>query len=210
MYSGKFNTSTRRGKVEVSGNTVYCSVSNFKNYANYKGFFCYKNDRTSSSTSILLTSKYTAGQRVLVNKRINVAYNNGSMAIVDDGENQFWIHSSVVIDNRIYGLGTICYAQGASYIVQIFEEQFWAKESEISTNIVVATSNQTSTNKYTTKYTTGNYITTSNLNVRSGAGTRYKIKKTYKKGTVFTALEIKNNWARTPSGWVCLDYAKKK
>ena len=41
LYSGKFETSTRRGKVTVSGNTVYCSVDNFRNYANYKQFFCY-------------------------------------------------------------------------------------------------------------------------------------------------------------------------
>ena len=44
LYSGKFNTSTRRGKVTVSGNTVYCSIDNFKKYANPKGYFCFKND----------------------------------------------------------------------------------------------------------------------------------------------------------------------
>lgn len=42
LYSGKFDTSTRRGKVTVNGNTVYCSVNNFKEYANYKQFFCYE------------------------------------------------------------------------------------------------------------------------------------------------------------------------
>lgn len=42
LYSGKFETSTRRGKVTVSGNTVYCSVDNFKAYANHKQFFCYE------------------------------------------------------------------------------------------------------------------------------------------------------------------------
>ena len=39
LYSGKFDTSTRRGKVTVSGNTVYCSINNFRNYENYKLFF---------------------------------------------------------------------------------------------------------------------------------------------------------------------------
>ena len=47
LYSGKFETSTRRGKVTVSGNTVYCSVDNFRNYANYKQFFCYGYDSNS-------------------------------------------------------------------------------------------------------------------------------------------------------------------
>lgn len=57
------------------------------------------------------------------------------------------------------------------------------------------------------KYVLGLYIVNASaLNVRAGAGTNYKIKKTYKKGTRFDTYEIKNNWARTPSGWVSLDY----
>lgn len=81
------------------------------------------------------------------------------------------------------------------------------------------------------KYSKGDYIVTASLlNVRSGPGTNYT-KKTFKqltenaqkqvralagykangypKGVEFTALETKNNWARTPSGWVCLNYCKK-
>lgn len=46
LYSGKFDTSTRRDKVTVEGNTVYCSVDNFREYANYSIFFAFKNDRT--------------------------------------------------------------------------------------------------------------------------------------------------------------------
>lgn len=38
LYAGKFETATRRGKVRVEGNTVYCSIDNFRNYANYNGF----------------------------------------------------------------------------------------------------------------------------------------------------------------------------
>ena len=73
------------------------------------------------------------------------------------------------------------------------------------------------------------YRTLYNMNVRSGAGDNHHIKKVkeltadgrknalftgdddyaiYKKGTVFTALEIINNeygkWAKTPSGYVCI------
>ncbi len=83
----------------------------------------------------------------------------------------------------------------------------------------------------TTTYTLGNYkVTTSVLNVRTGPSTSYS-KKTYSEltssaqtqimklagyaangyvnGIEFTALEISDNWARTPSGWVCLDYCEK-
>ena len=81
------------------------------------------------------------------------------------------------------------------------------------------------------KYTTGNYKVTKAtvLNVRKGAGTKYakktfsqltkdaqkKIKKLagknvngYVRGVTFTVLETADNWGRTPSGWVCLDYCE--
>lgn len=207
LYNGKFNTSTRKGKVELSGNTIYCSVSNFKKYANYKQFFCYKNDRGNNLTQ---GSKHLAGQKVVVNVPVGIACYSGDYALVDDGNSQFWIHKSVITsESKIYALGTICFADGTSYIVQIFNEQFWANESNLSVETTVTnTTNNTSTNS--NKYSLGNYITTARLNVRAGAGTNYRVKKIYSKGTVFTAKEIKNNWARTPSGWVCLDYARKK
>ena len=77
-------------------------------------------------------------------------------------------------------------------------------------------------------YLTGNYKTLYNMNVRTGAGTNNPVKKVkdltadgkrnatstnpeanavYKTGTIFTALQIINNngvWAKTPSGYVCI------
>jgi len=84
----------------------------------------------------------------------------------------------------------------------------------------------------TAKYSLGDYkVTAAVLNVRSGAGTSYatktfsqltaaaqkEIKRLsggqaidgFVRGLVFTALEVKNNWGRSPSGWVCLDYCEK-
>lgn len=71
-------------------------------------------------------------------------------------------------------------------------------------------------------YTTGNYLILANsLNVRTGPSTDYSVKDFseltasaqrqggYKKNVVFTALEVVNSeksaWAKTPSGWVCLE-----
>ena len=71
-------------------------------------------------------------------------------------------------------------------------------------------------------YTTGNYlILASSLNVRTGPSKDYPVKDFseltasaqrqggYKKNVVFTALEVVNSeksaWAKTPSGWVCLE-----
>lgn len=87
----------------------------------------------------------------------------------------------------------------------------------------------------TLEYSIGNYITLEEMNIRSGAGYKYAIKKvkdmslngkkhatstnpnanaTYKKGTEFTAQEIIKNgkeyWAKTPSGYICLKGASNK
>ena len=84
------------------------------------------------------------------------------------------------------------------------------------------------------KFTTGEYITLTELNVRTGPGNNYRqklvkeltkdgrknvvnkksnSKAIYRKGTFFTALKIvnKNNcyWAKTPSGYVCLKSEKE-
>lgn len=52
-------------------------------------------------------------------------------------------------------------------------------------------------------------VTASALHVRSGASVNYGIVRTYPHGLRFTLLETKGNWGRTPSGWVCMDYATK-
>lgn len=74
LYVGKFDTSTRRGKAYVDGNTVICSTTNFKNYANCKRFFCYKynvneNGKTNSNNNVTMPS-YT--RYVKVSSRLNI------------------------------------------------------------------------------------------------------------------------------------------
>lgn len=84
--------------------------------------------------------------------------------------------------------------------------------------------------KKESKYSLGNYIVdTELLNVRSAPSTASSKKKFsqfsknaqsqilhlcqkerdgYVKGVVFSVSEIQNNFGKTPSGWVCLDYCK--
>ena len=127
LYNGKFDTSTRKGKVVVSGNTIYCSIENFKKYSNYKGFFCYQD------TDHAEESKYKAGDRILINDPVGVAYKTDTNYLVDNYINQYWIHKSVVFDdNRVYGLGIVAYDGGEMDLVQIFDTQFWCSEKNMN------------------------------------------------------------------------------
>ena len=212
LYGGKFDTSSRRGKVQVSGNTVYCSVSNFKSYANSKGWYAFKGN--SEQPIPTPQPQYTQGQRVLVNDKVMIAYDGGgSDILLDNTLNQFWLNRSVVTaDSRVYGLATIVWDEGARVLVQIFDTQFWTPGSSISTEIPGSNNNSSAQQKdiqnlpSVTGYSLGKYVTNTNLNVRKGPSTNYKIIKTYKKGTRFDTREISGDWAKTPSGWVCLKY----
>lgn len=79
----------------------------------------------------------------------------------------------------------------------------------------------------TSEQATGTYeVTASDLSVRTGPGTGYRRKRhdeltkdgqkhdkdkdgCLEKGTHVTVYEWKNDWARTPSGWLCGDYLTK-
>lgn len=83
----------------------------------------------------------------------------------------------------------------------------------VSTSVYVGGSSTSATKPVsapvTSKYKLGRYkVAAKELNVRTGAGTNYIVKRTYKNGTVFDTYQIKGNWAKTPSGWCCLDYCK--
>lgn len=54
-------------------------------------------------------------------------------------------------------------------------------------------------------------ITAKELNVRSGAGTKYKVVTTVKKGEVYTIVDEKNGWGKLKSGvgFISLNYTKK-
>lgn len=73
LYVGKFDMATRRGKAYVSGDTVFCSIDNFKNYANYKRFFCYKYSQKSEdnfTNGNVINKSYT--RYVKVSTRLNI------------------------------------------------------------------------------------------------------------------------------------------
>lgn len=166
MYSGKFETSTRRGKVEVRGNTVYCSIDNFKQYANYKQFFCYKYDTnkvdTNNSTdSEVRTEAYTRYVKVFsrLNVRSGPGTNYNKVGTLQNGE-LVTVYETSGNWSRIGENRWVCsdYLSTTAYIPQIVKSN---------------TSGQTKKIKACTLY--------SNLNLR---GKRYN----YKANTTVTIL----------------------
>lgn len=84
LYSGKFDTASRRGAgVVVSGNSAYVSESAFKQYANYRNFWIFSNDEgegnNNTSSSISNTSvnytRYVSTQSLNLNVRSGAGTN---------------------------------------------------------------------------------------------------------------------------------------
>ena len=180
LYNGKFNVYGRQGKVTVSGNTVYCSIDNFKAYANSKAYFGFKRENSSSTSS----SQYTSG-RVLVDIPIRIAWQGSTKSyddsLVDSNGYQFWIKNSVIINNHVYGLADICYDGGETDILQIFDRQFWCREIYMS-NIPVEQPITIPNTVGQTRKLKSSSIIYQNSNL---SGTRYN----YKANTTITILQ---------------------
>ena len=210
LYAGKFDTATRRGKVTVNGNTVYCSIDNFKNYANYKQFFCYKynpnavNTNNSTDTQV---STATYIRYVKVNTSLNVRNSPGGAKV---GSLKNGTEVTVYETNGVWAR---------------IGESKWVSVAYLS--FINPNKKATSTQK---TYTTGKYKVSTNIHVRMGAGTNYKAKtykqltsnarsqnrrlgnyyyNGYKKGVICSVTQVSGNWGKTASGWICLDYCKK-
>ena len=212
LYSGKFETSTRRGKVTVSGNTVYCSTTNFRKYANYKQFFCYGYNAdttitTNSTDDKVITETYT---RYVNTKSSNLNVRNGP--------------NGTIIGSLSKGSKVIVYETLGNWSRIGIDR--WVSTQFLSEN----STSQTVQKLNSSKYSTGKYKIITNIHVRTGSGTNYKA-KTYKqltsnaryqnkqcgnayyngymKGVVCSVTEVKDEWGKTASGWICLRYCSK-
>ena len=76
LYNGKYDTASRRGKAIVKGNTTYVSIQNFRQYANYKKFFCFKNERTNVNENNDTSDNTNAGISK-VNYQVKITANSG-------------------------------------------------------------------------------------------------------------------------------------
>lgn len=120
LYSGKFNLSTRRGKATVEGNTVYVEKETFRAYANYSGFFAFKNDRTDTKEDNANVVTATYNRYVKVNTSLNVRsgpstnysivgrkYNGDKVTVYKESSNwsnigtNEWVSSDYLTDSNI-------------------------------------------------------------------------------------------------------------
>lgn len=209
LYNGKFDVSSRRGKATVSGNTVYVSIDNFRNYANYQKFFCFKNNRTDvkeNTTTTIITDNSTSSAQS-VNYQVKVTANSGLN-----------IRSGASTSYRRVG----GYSKN-SIVTILAESNGWGKTNKGWICLAYTTKVSSSTTvRKVNSYTTGTYkVNCSKLNVRTGPSTKYRIKSLneltrsarnqggYVRGVRFTVIKVINNWGLTPSGYVCLDYCTK-
>ena len=209
LYNGKFDVSSRRGKATVNGNTVYVSIDNFRNYANYQKFFCFKNDRTDvkeNTTTPVITDNSTSSAQS-VNYQVKVTANSGLN-----------IRSGASTSYRRVG----GYSKN-SIVTILAESNGWGKTNKGWICLAYTTKVSSSTTvRKVNSYTTGTYkVNCSKLNVRTGPSTKYRIKSLkeltrsarnqggYVKGVKCTVTKVVGNWGLTPSGYICLDYCTK-
>lgn len=209
LYNGKFDVSSRRGLATVSGNTVYVSIDNFRNYANYQKFFCFKNNRTDikdNTITPVITNKIESNVNT-VNYQAKVTA-NGGLNIRSGASTSY---------SRIGG-----YTKN-SVVTILAESNGFGKTDKGWICLIYTTKvNSSTVVQKVNNYTTGTYkVNCSKLNVRTGPGTNYKIKTLsqltrsarnqggYVRGVRFTVTKVINNWGLSPSGYVCLDYCTK-
>ncbi len=216
LYNGKFNTSTRKGKATVKGNTVYVSKAKFKKYANAQGYFCYKNGREDVKENNVQVNTNTNTANVnSVNYKVKVTAKKGLN--IRNGASTSYHKVGAYTQNTIVTITA--------------QSNGWGKTNKGWICLAYTEKVNSNIKNDSKKYTTGTYkITTSVLNVRKGPGTNYEIKtykqltgnarnqnkklgnyytNGYQKGVICNVSKISGKWGLTPSGWICLTYATK-
>ena len=211
LYSGKFNTASRRAAgVTVSGNSAFVSESSFKKYGNTVNYWIYSNDYKATSKSSGNTSskpKATSYTRYVATQSLNLNVRKSAS-------------SSAAI------VGTL--AKGAKVTV-IATSGGWSK---IGTNRWVSTSYLSASPVTSAKlptYTKGKVYTLKGVRgiyANHNASVRKKVKELttdgkknatskirnanayFKSGTKITVLDRytdtkqKKVWIKCPSGWI--------
>ena len=200
LYAGKFDTSTRRGKVTVNGNTVYCSIDNFRNYANYKGFFAYKHDgnvqENNGSTTTYTYTRYVSTNSKNLNVRsspngtvisslkketaVTVAETNGSWSRITSPISG-WVSSSY-LSSSYPGTTITGYRTGKYKVTNVSKNSVLCVRTGPSTKYSKKTYIQLSANARSQNSRLGNYYTNG-----------------YKRWVVCTVTKVSGSWGLTKS-----------
>ena len=189
MYNGKFDTPSRRGKVMVSGHTIYCSINNFKQYANYRAFWCYSNDHGNGNSHANSGTMYSAGSYQVTASRLRVRRGAGTqygiVTVLNKGSKQGVDYTVGVWGHLMNNAGWICLD--------------YCNKIEVS---------DTPPNRY---YAGSYMVNVARLRVRSGAGTNYRIVTVLNRGSRQGVDYTRGNWGHlmNNAGWICLNYCKK-
>lgn len=191
LYSGKFNTASRRNAgVVVSGNSAFVSESAFRNYANYRYFWIFSNDKGSGNANKNTNNTTT------VNYIRYVATQSSNLNV------------------RATAGGTIISSLRKGTAVNVVEtDGAWSRITS-PVNGWVSTGYLSSTQPSTTITTTTSGIATrgtvkvnTSLNVRTGPGTNYRYVKSLYNGNNVYIYESRNGWYRIGTNlWVCATY----
>ncbi|MBR3163108.1 MAG: SH3 domain-containing protein [Clostridia bacterium] len=199
MYHGKFDIPSRKGKVSISGNTIYCTVENFRKYANYRAFWCYSNNRGDNSANSnngnnsTSSKKYSSGTYQVATKNLPLRIRKGP------GTN-YKIAGRLSKGSRV----SINYTNGN-----------WGHLSNNKGWICLDYCKKVNGNtNQNIKYSSGIYRVATHslpLRIRKGPSTKYKIIGRLKKGRKVTIDYTQNNWGHLSNnaGWICLDYCVK-
>lgn len=194
LYSGKFNTASRRNAgVVVSGNSAFVSESSFKNYANYRYFWIFSNDKGSGNSNKNTNTENTTS----VNYTRYVATQSSNLNV------------------RTGAWGTVITSLRKGTEVTVVEtDGAWSRITSpvngwVSTGYLSSTSPTEEITTTTTSGmpTSGTVRVNTSLNVRTGPGTQYKYVKSLYNGNNVYIYESRNGWYRIGTNlWVCAKY----
>lgn len=140
-------------------------------------------DKLNGKTATTTTSSIKVGDKVKVNSNATT-YANSTKTIPS------WVKN---------GTYTVSKVDSSKVLLK-----------EISSYVYVKDVSKVKTTSSSVSYTVR--VIVDSLNIRSGAGTGYKVVGTVKKGGVYTIVEEKNGFGRLKSGkgWISLDCTEKK
>ena len=140
-------------------------------------------DKLNGKTATTTTSSIKVGDKVKVNSNATT-YANSTKTIPS------WVKN---------GTYTVSKVDSSKVLLK-----------EISSYVYVKDVSKVKTTSSSVSYTVR--VIVDSLNIRSGAGTSYKVVGTVKKGGVYTIVEEKNGFGRLKSGkgWISLDCTEKK